>query len=167
MSYAASALDAHLGHTAILPNSARSTGRREASSALVQETRLTALPAPPSIGAMQAIVAKEGAAGLSRLASERKAAGDPDPLPDARLVALTFWMGEQDYDATAMLDLARLRAGLFPGSARAQFAYAQRAKGAGDTATAAAAFAAARKALETDNDPVLTDALRTRIRDAR
>jgi hypothetical protein len=135
---------------------------------LVRVERLSALPAPPSLPMLKAMVRNGGAPPVVD-AFRRMRERDPQPFSAERFVDLQTWVEAlwgRDGDGRVRYELARLRAESYPTSARALFALGHAAQRIGDRETARRSFAQAARLLAEDPDPLLTLVRRRAIESA-
>ena len=123
-----------------------------------------ALPAPPSVAELKQIVVRGGARAVAALVDQRRSA-DSQPIPSDYFAAISSWLGNSGRDRAGDTrhELAVLRAGMYPRSARARFSLGMSASTRSDSTLARAQLTEALRLLPDDTDPVLDAATRSRI----
>jgi hypothetical protein len=118
-----------------------------------------ALPAPPTVAELKAMLQRGGVEAIAAIVRERTPR-DSQPIPPEYFVELSNATG---VDGTTRFELARLRARMYPGSSRANYSLGATALARGDTALARTHLAAALRVVASDRDPLLDQTTRQRI----
>ena len=122
------------------------------------------LPAPPTVAEIKQLVTRGGARAVSELADQRRAR-DSQPIPGDYLATVSSWLGNSGRDRSGDVrhQLAILRAGLYPRSARARLSLGSSAMARRDSALARTHLTEALRLLPDDADPALDPATRARL----
>ena len=121
------------------------------------------LPPPPTVSQLKAMLQRAGVAEVSALIASH-VARDSQPIPSEYFVELNGALGAGgDPSGSMRFELSKLRAAIYPQSARANYSLGSAALSRQDTVLARTHLSAALRAVAADRDPLLDQTTRQRI----